>query len=223
VTTSTVSIIGPAGSNFTSATAVYVNGVRMIHVVRSDQRVEFTMQPGAPGAAVDVVLVKASGSITFPLAYTFEAVTIRTLNPNTGGVLTTTSGITISVPPQSRASQPRLASGMVITYAPAQSPANVPGDVLMRTFDLHATLGGAALVSVTQPLRMNIRVNELVMPAGQLPWLYEWTPSDQWALVPGQSYDPQTGVVTASTNRFGTYVLVTADLQRLWLPQIRLR
>ena len=56
------------------------------------------------------------------------------------------------------------------------------------------------------------------------PWLFAWVADDGvWQLVPGQSYDPAAGLITAPANRLGTYVLMTAAMRQHWFPQILLR
>ncbi|MCX6017923.1 MAG: hypothetical protein NTZ50_05355 [Chloroflexi bacterium] len=40
------------------------------------------------------------------------------------------------------------------------------------------------------------------------------------SLVPGQSYDPTTGLVTAPMHRLGTYALVTAAMRWSYFPQV---
>ena len=63
----------------------------------------------------------------------------------------------------------------------------------------------------------------LAPPPGQRPWLFEWTAvGGRWSAVPSQTYDPVTGLVTAPTNRLGTYVLVSAAASQRWFPIITL-
>jgi predicted outer membrane repeat protein len=226
VTTSTVFIIGPTGSGFTGATGVFVKGVKMFHVVRNDRRVEFTMKQSVAvaGTTVDVVLVKAGGAVmTFTKSYNFEGPTSASGSTSTGAVLTTTSGVTITVPPQGASLRPDaadVAQSLVITYAPVDAPAELPGDVPLSFFKVAVGIAGRSVPTLTNPLTMALPVDTSKVPAGQRPWLYEWTDGGRWSVVPNQTYDPATGLVTAPTKRLGTYALTTALLRRNYFPRI---
>ena len=227
VNTSTVSIIGPVGSGFTGATRVSVNGVKMFHVVRSDRKIDFTMKPGVAGTTVDVVLVKAGGVVmTFTQSYSFEGPTSATGSTSTGATLTTTNGVTITVPPQTalRPASAEVGGGLVITYTPVDVPAVPPGDVPLSFFDVSVAIDGAPVSILTNAATLELPVDPSRIPAGQQPWLFAWVADDGvWQLVPGQSYDPAAGLITAPANRLGTYVLMTAAMRQHWFPQILLR
>jgi hypothetical protein len=229
VNTSTVSIIGPTGSGFTGATGVFVKGVKMFHVVRSDKKIDFTMKQSVAVAdtTVDVVLVKAGGVVmTFTQSYTFKGPTRAEGSLSTGATLTTTNGVTITVPPQTalRLAAPEIAGSLVITYTPVDVPAVPPGDVPLSFFDVSVAIDDAPVSTLTNPATLELPVDPSRIPAGQQPWLFAWVADDSvWQLVPGQSYDPATGLVTAPTNRLGTYVLMTAAMRQHWFPQILLR
>ena len=152
VNTATVSIIGPVGSGFTGATRVSVNGVKMFHVVRSDRKIDFTMKPGVAGTTVDVVLVKAGGVVmTFTQSYSFEGSTRAEGSTSTGATLTTTNGVTITVPPQTalRPASAEVGGGLVITYTPVDVPAVPPGDVPLSFFDVSVAIDGAPVSILT--------------------------------------------------------------------------
>jgi hypothetical protein len=169
------------------------------------------------------VLVKAGGAVmTFTQSYNFEGSTSASGSTSTGAVLTTTSGVTITVPPQGASLRPDaadVARSLVITYAPVDAPAALPGDVPLSFFKVTVGIAGRSVPTLTNPLRMTLRVDTSKVPAGQRPWLYEWT-AGAWRLVPGQSYSPVTRLVTAPTKRLGTYALTTALLRRNYFPRI---
>jgi hypothetical protein len=234
VTTSTVSIIGPAGSGFTGATGVFVKGVKMFHVVRSDKKIDFTMKQSVAvaGTTVDVVLVKAGGEVvTITQAYTFTGPTSAVGSTSSGAVLTTTSGVTVTVPPQTAArSDAALVGGsLVITYAPS-GVLTPPGDVPLSFFDVAMSIDDSPVTTVTNALTMELPVDPALVPAGQQPWLFELTSHSspltssadggRWLVVPNQTYDPATGLVTAPTNRLGTYALVTAAMRWVYVPYV---
>jgi hypothetical protein len=253
VTTSTVAIIGPVGSGFTGATGVFVKGVKLFHVVRSDRRVEFAMKQSVAvaGTTVDVVLVKASGAVvTITQAYTFTGPTSTSGSTSTGAVLTTTSGVTVTVPRQAaaRPDAAQIGGSLVITYAPS-GVLTPPGDVPLSFFDVAVSIDDSPAATLTNALTMELPVDPAVVPAGQRPWLYEWTAeeergerseereeegnaltsrssslislsSGQWSVVANQTYDPATGLVTAPTNRLGTYALVTAAMRSVYVPYV---
>ena len=228
-TTSTVSIISPAGG-LTGATRVSVNGVKMFHVVRSDRKVDFTMKAvvAVAGTTVDVVLVKADNTVmTFTQSFTFVAPTTVTGTTASGVVLTTTSGVTVTVPPQTSLLP---AGSIVITYAQVDTPAEPPGDVPLSFFEVSMDIDGVGVSTLTNPATLELPVDLAHVPFGQIARLYEWNAVvgrsssvvSTWLLVPGQSYDPVTGLVTAPIQRLGTYVLVSAPASRWWFPTITL-
>ena len=226
VNTATVSIIGPVGSGFTRATGVYVKGVKMFHVVRTDRKIDFTMKQSVAVAdtTVDVVLVKAGGVVmTFTQSYFFEGPTRAEGSLSTGATLTTTNGVTITVPPQTalRLAAPEIAGSLVITYAPGDVPATPPGDVPLSFFDVSVAIDGSPVTTLTNAAIMQLPVDPAKVPAGQQPWLFAWVADDGvWQLVPGQSYDPATGLVTAPARHLGTYALMTTAMRWNYFPQV---
>jgi hypothetical protein len=233
-TTSTVSIISPLGG-LTGATRVSVNGVRMFHVVRSDRKIDFTMKAivAVADPTVDVVLVKAGGVVvTFTQAFTFETPTTAAGTTASGVVLTTTSGVTLTVPPQPAAP---ITGSMFITYTPVDAPTSPPGDVPLSNFDVQVVISGSPVSTITtaalfDPIddltasaTFTLPVDPAMVLPGQTPWLFRWIADDgQWLLVPGQTYDPVTGLVTTPVLRLGTYVLVSAAASQWWFPTITL-
>jgi hypothetical protein len=252
-TTSTVSIISPAGG-LTGAKRVSVNGVKMFHVVRSDNKIDFTMKAvvAVAGTTVDVVLVKADNTVmTFTQSFTFEEPTTVTGTTASGAVLTTTSGVTVTVPPQTslRPAAPQIAGSIVITYAQVDTPAEPPGDVPLSFFEVSMDVDGVGVITLTNPATLELPVDAAMVPPGQRPWLYEWITEEErgerseereeesdaltshssslislssgrWSVVPNQTYDPATGLVTAPTNRLGTYALVTASMRWNYFPTL---
>ena len=244
-TTSTVSIISPAGG-LTGATRVSVNGVKMFHIVRTDRKIDFTMRQSVAvaGTTVDVVLVKAGGTVmTFTQSYSFQAPTTVTGTTASGAVLTTTTGVTVTVPPQTalRPAAP-ITGTLVITYAQVDTPAEPPGDVPLSFFEVSMDVDGVGVITLTNPATLELPVDAAMVPPGQRPWLFEWTADGgpltaasttdngrrttavggRWSAVPSQTYDPVTGLVTAPIHRLGTYVLVSAAASQRWFPIITL-
>jgi hypothetical protein len=234
VTTSTVSIIDKTDGDFLGATGVYVKGAKMFHVVRSRRRIDFTMKQSVAvaGTTVDVTVVKANGDVvTITQAYTFVGPTSAAGSTSTGAVLTTTSGITVTVPPQGTSLRPdaaQIGGSLVITYAPS-GVLTPPGDVPLSFFDVAVSIDDSPIATLTNALTMELPVDPALVPAGQRPWLFELTSrssslvslsSGRWSLVPNQTYDPATGLVTAPTNRLGTYVLVTASMRWNYFPTL---
>ena len=91
-------------------------------------------------------------------------------------------------------------------------------------FDVSVAIDGAPVSTLTNAATLELPVDPSRIPAGQQTWLFAWVADDGvWQLVPGQSYDPAAGLVTAPANRLGTYVLMTAAMRQHWFPQILLR
>jgi hypothetical protein len=200
----------------------------MYHVVRSDRRIEFVMRQSVAvaGTTVDVVLVKAGGTVmTFTQVYSFQAPTTAAGTTAGGAVLTTTTGVTITVPPQTslRPAAPQIAGSLVITYAQVDTPAEPPGDVPLSFFEVSMDVDGVGVSTLVNPATLELPVDPAHVPAGQIARLFEWTAaSSSWSLVADQSYDPVTGLVTAPIHRLGTYVLVSAAASQWWFPIITL-
>ncbi len=246
--TSTVFILGPGGSSFADVLGVYVKGIKMDHVVRTDKKIDFTMNAAVAvaGQSVDVVLVKADGvPITFTQAHTFETPSTVSGTTASGAILTTASGVTVSVPPQItlRPDAASDAAALTFTYSLVNAPAEPPGDGPLSIFAIAGIIDGASISTLINPATFELPVNPAQIPPGQAPWLFVWIPNaanddgllitdhgqrqsavgGRWSLVSSQSYNPATGLVTALTDRLGTYVLVTAAMQQRWLPLTALR
>jgi hypothetical protein len=198
----------------------------MFHVVRSDNKIDFTMKAvvAVAGTTVDVVLVKADNTVmTFTQSFTFEEPTTVTGTTASGAVLTTTSGVTVTVPPQTslRPAAPQIAGSIVITYAQVDTPAEPPGDVPLSFFEVSMDVDGVGVITLTNPAIFELPVDAAMVPPGQRPWLFEWiADGGRWSAVPSQTYNPATGLVTAPTNRLGTYVLVTAAMRWNYFPYL---
>jgi hypothetical protein len=223
----------------------------MFHVVRSDRRVEFTMKPGTAGSVVDVVLVRPAGVLTFTRAYTYEAAITRNFNVNAGAVLTTPSGITITVPPQAVSPRPdaAVAGSTAITYTPIDQPAAPPGDVPLAFFSVDVTVNGTRVTTFAKPVQIERNVRTARVPAGQRVWLYVWMAEEErgkrseerekepialtshssplTSLSGGRwmlvpNQTYDAGRLTAYTDRPGQYALVTAAQQQLRFPILML-
>jgi hypothetical protein len=185
VTTSTVSIISLAGG-LTGAIDVFVNGVKTSYTVINDTRINFLMRPGVPGSTVDVALVRAGGGVvTFTRAYTFEAATSAAGSVSTGVVLTTTSGVTINVPPQTalRPASVEVGGSLVITYTPADQPAEPPGNVPLSFFEVGVVIEDSAVTVLPRPATLELSVDLARVPVSERPWLYQRMPACLAALM----------------------------------------
>jgi hypothetical protein len=198
----------------------------MFHVVRTDKKIDFTMKTvvAVAGTTVDVVLVKAGGVVmTFTQSYSFQAPTTVTGTTASGAVLTTTTGVTVTVPPQTllRPAAPQIAGSIVITYAQVDTPAEPPGDVPLSFFEVSMDVDGVGVITLTNPAIFELPVDAAMVPPGQRPWLFEWiADGGRWSAVPSQIYDPATGLVTAPIHRLGNYVLVTAAMRWNYFPYL---
>ena len=220
-----VSLFGPG---FLGATGVTVDGAPVTFTILSDARITFIMPAGSDGALVDVVVATAGSSVTLADAFTYVAPMVTNVDAATGTVFTTTAGVVVHVPPQG------VAGSLVVTLTPFAPQPGLPGDVLLHSFTLAATLNGMSLASLTVPITISLPVDPSVVPAGQQPWLYEWMADGgsmtaggrrsaiggQWSVVPTQTYDPVAGRVTARVVRMGRYALISGVLTRWWFPEI---
>ena len=193
---------GENGSGFTNAIGVFVNAVRQPHEVVNDSRIDFVMKPGVAGTTVDVVLVKANNTvITITQACTFEA---------------PTSGVTITMPSQSalRPAAPAVGASMVVTCTPVEQPAEPPGDVPLSFFDVSVSIDDSPISTLINPAILELPVDPMMVPAGQVAQLFEWVAASSWS--------PAAGIVTAPIQRLGNYVLATEPAHRWWFPVVTL-
>lgn len=206
------------GSHFGGALTVTLNGALVSFTVVDDGRIDIVMPAGTAGQTVDFTVETPNGSSTILDAFIYVAAESGSVDGGAGGQITTTSGTTVTVPPQS------IGSVLLITYTSAPPPAAPLGNLLLHSFVLSATLDGVSLPGVTNALTIELPVDPNVVPLDEQPWLYEWTESagGRWALVPNQQYDPATRRVTVQLNRMGRYALSTLILQRWWFPVVRL-
>ncbi len=122
------------------------------------------------------------------------------------------------MPPQTalRPASAEVGGSLVITYAPVDQPAPPPGDVPLSFFDVSVTIDDAPVAVLAAPATLELPVDAAKVPAGQRPWLYQWTTDGdgRWTLAPGQTYDVTAGRVT----EMGQYALSTLLLRPYWLP-----
>ena len=226
-----VSLFGPG---FLGATGVTVDGAPVTFTILSDARITFIMPAGSDGALVDVVVATAGSSVTLADAFTYVAPMVTNVDAATGTVFTTTAGVVVHVPPQG------VAGSLVLTLTPFAPQPGLPGDVLLHSFMLEATLNGAPLASLTMPVTISLPVDPSVVPAGQRPWLYVWTTGGgrptadaattddgrpttvggRWTLVPNQTYSAGSGVITVAVKPMALYALSTLAMHQYYVPQV---
>jgi hypothetical protein len=226
------------GSGFLGATGVTVDGAPVAFTIVSDVRITFVMPAGTDGAVIDVVVAAAGESTTLADAFTYVAPVTVPADAATGTVFTTTAGVVVNVPPQG------VAGSLVLTLTPSSPQPGLPGDVLLHSFVLEATLNGAPLASLTMPVTISLPVDPSVVPAGQRPWLYAWTTDGgrptaigepvrraaqdrraagggRWTLVPKQTYDAGSGMITVAVKPMSLYALSTVRVWTNRFPWIR--
>ncbi|MCX6019823.1 MAG: hypothetical protein NTZ50_15210, partial [Chloroflexi bacterium] len=176
---------------------------------------------------VDFVVTTDAGSATAEHAYQYIAYSVGSV-PATGGVITTASGATITVP--------ALGYNFVLTYTPVTPPIPPLGNVLMHVFRLDAELNWIPVSEISQPITIELPVDPSIVPDGERPWLYVFVPAGAmrtadgrpqtaavggtWALVPGQTYNPATMRVTVQLSRMKIYALSTLLLHQYYVPQV---
>ena len=216
------------GSGFTGAYSVTVDGKPVEFEVLDDGRIDITaMPPGTNYSYVDFVVTTGAGSATAEHAYQYIAYSVGSV-PATGGVITTASGATITVP--------ALGYNFVLTYTPVTPPIPPLGNVLMHVFRLDAELNWIPVSEISQPITIELPVDPSIVPNGERPWLYVFVPAGAmrtadgrpqtaavggtWALVPGQTYNPATMRVTVQLSRMKIYALSTLLLHQFYVPQV---
>jgi hypothetical protein len=224
------------GSGFSEAIMVTVDGASVPFTKTRDGRIDFIMPAGVDGTVVDIVVTTVGDSTMAANAFTYVAPVTASFNGNAGAVFTVTGGITVAVPPQG-------VDGMFVVTLTAQPPQpGVPGDVLMHAFRLDALLNWVPLASLTNPITIELPVDPEIVPAGERPWLYQWSggeergerseereeegsaltslSSGQWTLVPNQTYDAANRNVTVALRPMGLYALSTSLVRSYWLPLV---
>ncbi len=223
------------GSGFTGVFSVTVGGKPLASTnftVRDDGRIDIREMPaGENFTYVDFVVTGTNGSATAAQAFLYIDLSAGEV-PASGGVITTASGATITVP--------ALGSSFVLTYTPVAPPIPPLGNVLMHVFRLDALLNWIPVSEISQPITIELPVDPSVVPNGEWPWLYVFVPAaagksdsgklatntihsssaGMWSLVPGQRYDPATMRVTVRLSRMETYALSTLILRNYYFPRI---
>ncbi len=82
------------------------DGLPVSFTVVGRTRIDFVMPAGVAGESVDIAVRTAEGETTAVDVFTYAAPMVFTLDASTGGVLTTTSGLTLLVPSQGAAGTP---------------------------------------------------------------------------------------------------------------------
>ncbi len=83
--------------------------------------------------------------------------------------------------------------------------------------------GDELVTALSQPLTISVNLSSSVISTDQQPVLYYWDPTlggdDKWDPLPSQ-WDPQTGILTAQSDRFGAFATGEQPWEKLFLPQI---
>ena len=223
------------GHGFTGVFSVTVGGKPLASTdftVRDDGRIDIHEMPaGENFTYVDFVVTGTNGSATAAQAFLYINLSAGEV-PASGGVITTASGATITVP--------ALGSSFVLTYTPVAPPIPPLGNVLMHVFRLDALLNWIPVSEISQPITIELPVDPSIVPNGERPWLYVFVPAaagksesgklatntihsssaGMWSLVPGQRYNPATMRVTVRLSRMETYALSTLVLHNYYVPQV---
>jgi hypothetical protein len=212
------------GSGFTGALTVTVGGNVLTFTVLSDGRIDLIMPPGIAGTTVSVTVETADAAASLADAFRYLDPESGQVDGETGGVVTTTHGATMTIPGGGPT------GWFVLTYTSSAPPEPPPGNVLMHSFELDAEQNGEKLDEITRPITIELVVDPSIPTSEERPWLYEYvetgeargTTMGMWVLVPNQRYDASTGTVTASLSRMGRYALSTVYLRRYLFPIIPL-
>jgi hypothetical protein len=204
------------GTGFTGALSVTVDGVAVPYTVTNDGRIDIMMPPGTDGQSVDIAVHTPVGTVTAANAFTYIAPAVFEVDATTGGVVTTTGGVTVAVP-----AQPGVSGTLRITVEAQPPAAETPGTLLMHSFVVNVTLNGVPYEALGNPLTVTLEVDPGVVPAGETPTLYFYGPvTTVWVRVPGQSYDAPERQVRGNVTKPGRYAVSTVQLRALWFPQV---
>lgn len=185
------------------------------YTVRSDQRIDFVMPAGPVGTSVSVTVHTADESSTLPNAFTYEAETVAVVDGLTGGVITTTSGMTLVVPPLG------IAGPVVITLTPSLPPTNVNGSLLLYSFYLNISVNGQPILDGTNFVVIDLDVSGSDGDVNEKPLMFESAANGGWMLVPVQSYSPDTQHLVVRVVRSTNYVVSMTRATRIMIPLVR--
>jgi hypothetical protein len=204
------------GAGFTGATSVTVDGAFVPFVVTNDGRIDIVMPPGTDGQVLDIVITTPAGTVTAVDAFQYVAPAVFEVDAATGGVVTTTGGVTVVVP-----AQPGVSGTLRITVEAQPPAAQTPGTLLMHSFVVSVTLDGEEYGTLGNPLTLTLEVDPTVVPGGETPTLYFYGPqSALWVRVPVQTYDAPSGQVRGRVTQPGRYSVTTVHLRDYWFPQV---
>lgn len=218
------------GSGFDGATSVLVNGAAVVsYTILSDGRIDFIMPAGVEGTSVDIEVIGPGGASLAAQTFSFVGASSGAVDGEIGGVVTTTSSVTVYVPAQG------IIGRFIFTLTSEPPPIDPLGDLLMYSFRLQSSLNGMPLPSITNPVTIELYVDSTVVADGKTPYLYEYIGEaarypglslrqfasgevGYWFLVPNQTYVPALKKVIVPLTRMGRYAMSTLLLQRLYVP-----
>jgi hypothetical protein len=204
------------GGGLAGATGVDVNGLPVTpYTVTSDGRIDFVMPPGVAGSTVSVTVRLASGDLTLAEAFRYEAQASGSVDAAAGGIVTTTSGVTLTV-----AALP-VSGTVLVTLIPVAPPTTTQGSVLLYSFALSVTLDGKPLLSAANAVRVDYTVDGVPTIAGEQPWAFEQQADGTWALVGLQTYTPATGRLSTRAQAATNYVVTMARAFQQRMPYVR--
>jgi hypothetical protein len=167
------------GTGFSVATGVRVSNSLTNTLVpfttTGDVRIDFVMPSGEAGTAADIVVETSDGGSTTALqAFRYVGPVVLVVDGD-AAVVTTVNGITITMPPQG------VSGSFYLTMTPQPPQSGLPGNVLMHSFRLDALLNGTPLASLTNPVTIQLPIDENIFAIGdgERPWLYQWVGGEE--------------------------------------------
>jgi hypothetical protein len=207
------------GSSLTGVLTTEISGAdggvaAVSFTLLSDGRIDFVMPAGTAGTSVSVTVRTADESYTLSDAFHYEEETITEVDGATGGVITTTSGVTLTLPPLG------ITGTVVVTLTPSIPPTNVTGSLLLYSFSLNMSVNGQSVVTETNPLLLELDVDGSTGGTNEQPRMFESAEGGGWSLVRVQSYSRTTQRLSARVSRSASYAVSMSSAARIMAPVV---
>jgi hypothetical protein len=190
--------------------------------VVSDDRIDLVMPAGTDGMVMNFTVIRTNPvdgvseqTATLVHGFTYMAPQVFQVDAAIGGVFTTSANVTVTIAPQG------VNGTLIMTLTHLPPTGDVPGDLLMYSFQLSATVAGVPVTMLAGPVGIDVPLVDGLPGSGTSgqPYLYV-SQNGAWMLLLPQPLDSAGEAVNVDVRAPGTYAVSKAFVNGMYFPTV---
>jgi hypothetical protein len=190
--------------------------------VVSDDRIDLVMPAGTDGMVMNFTVIRtnpvdgvSTQTATLVHAFTYMAPQVFQVDAAIGGVFTTSANVTVTIAPQG------VTGTLIMTLTHLPPTGDAPGDLLMYSFQLSATVAGVPVTMLAGPVGIDVPLVDGLPGSGTSgqPYLYV-SQNGTWMLHLPQPLDSAGEAVNVDVRAPGTYAVSKAFVNGMYFPTV---